>query len=79
MPVRSIPEHYSLKLILHAPDKLIRDVGNYEKVSSDFLQMARIVRNDCLCLDLHVVWGSSADAPHGARMIVSPMELEGTY
>ena len=71
--LKSIEGHYALKIILNPPDKRRRDLGNYDKALSDFLQTAGIVHNDCLCLDLHIVWGGDEDAPLGARLILEPV------
>ena len=71
--LKSIEGYYTLKIILNAPDKRLRDLGNYEKVASDLIQKIGVIQNDHLCRDLHLVWGSSSDAPLGMRVIL------GTY
>lgn len=69
--IKSIKGHYALKIILNPPDKRLRDLGNYDKGLSDFLQTHGIVENDHLCQDLHIVWGSTDGAPLGARLILT--------
>ncbi len=72
--LKHIKGPYTLKIILNAPDRRRRDIGNYEKGLSDFLQMARIIENDNLCQKQDVVWGSATDAPNGARLILTALQ-----
>lgn len=72
--IKSIRGYYTLKIILNPSDKRRRDLGNFEKATSDFLQSAGIIDDDCLCRDLHLVWGSKDDAPNGARLILTSCE-----
>ncbi len=76
--LKSIEGHYTLEIILNAPDKRPRDLGNFEKALSDFLQTAGIIKNDCLSKRLELVWGSPEDAPNGARLIICPVDNTGT-
>lgn len=69
--LKSIQGPYALKIVLNPPDGRRRDLGNYEKALSDFLQSSGIVQNDNLCQDLHIVWGDSKDAPLGTRVFLS--------
>lgn len=69
--IKSIKGPYALKIILNPPDGRRRDLGNYDKALSDFLQSSGIVQNDNLCQDLHIVWGDSTDAPLGTRLFVT--------
>lgn len=75
---KSIKGYYTLTVILNAPDKRLRDVGNYEKATSDFLEKIRVIQNDCLCCDQHLVWGDQDDAPLGMRVILDQFDGEPT-
>lgn len=68
LKVRSIPGYYFLQIILNPPDKRHRDLGNFEKVCSDFAQAAGIIENDSLCRQLVIVYGSALEAPLGVRL-----------
>lgn len=68
--IKHIDGPYCLEITLTPPDKRLRDLGNYEKVLSDFCQSAGIIDNDSLCEELHIVWNKSEDAIPGARLIL---------
>lgn len=70
--IKHIIGPYRLEITLTPPDKRRRDIGNYEKALSDFLQAAGIVEDDHWCEVLHVVWDRSADATPGARLVLVP-------
>lgn len=72
---KSIKGYYTLEIIINAPDGRRRDLGNYEKVVSDFLESSHIIDNDCLCQDLHLAWGAKEDAPLGVRVVIDAAEL----
>lgn len=59
--------HYELELTAAPPDKRKRDLGNLEKVVSDFAQKMGIVRDDCFCRKITLEYGSKDDAPSGVR------------
>lgn len=65
--------YYSLQIIINPPDNRRRDLGNLEKVCSDFAQAAGIIEDDSLCRRLVIEYGSKEDAPLGARLIFQPM------
>ncbi len=75
--LKSIKGHYTLKIILNAPDNRQRDLDNLIKAPSDFLQSAGIIENDHLCRKLELVWCEDKDATYGARLIVSPWLTKG--
>ena len=66
-PIKGV---YSLHIIFHPPDKRRRDIGNLEKVCSDFIQSVGLIEDDHYCRELHLVYGSSNDAPYGARLTI---------
>jgi crossover junction endodeoxyribonuclease RusA len=63
---------YSLSICLQRPDKRQRDLGNYEKVVSDFLVMHGIVKDDSLCQRLIMTWGEGL--PASCVVLVQPFE-----
>lgn len=63
---------YSLSICLERPDKRQRDLGNYEKVVSDFLVLHGIVKDDSFCQRLTMTWGEGLPAP--CIVIVQPFE-----
>ena len=54
---------YHLSICLEAPDKRIRDLGNYEKTVSDFLVMHGIVADDSCSRRIVLAWGEGLPAP----------------
>lgn len=54
---------YSLMILLEAPDKRRRDLGNYEKAVSDFLVSQRIVKDDCYSKRIVLEWGYNLPSP----------------
>lgn len=74
--VKSIKGHYTLEIILNPPDKRLRDLGNAEKATSDFLQSSGIIENDHLCQKLSIAWSTNEGTPNGmARLIISSIDL----
>lgn len=63
---------YSLSICLERPDRRQRDLGNYEKVVSDFLVLHGIVKDDSFCQRLTMTWGEGLPAP--CVVIVQPSE-----
>lgn len=53
---RKITGEYKILIDFFPPDKRRRDMGNLEKVVSDFCQAAGIIEDDSLCRDIHLVW-----------------------
>lgn len=67
--IQNIHGEYHLEIFLSPPDKRQRDLGNMEKILSDFAQKAGVIDNDHLCRKLTIQYGSKEEAPLGARMI----------
>lgn len=63
---------YTLHAIFNAPDKRPRDLGNLEKVCSDFAQSMGIIKNDSLCMKMVLEYGNKQEAPLGARLVFEP-------
>jgi Holliday junction resolvase RusA-like endonuclease len=53
---RTITGPYHLTILATAPDNRRRDLANLEKATSDFLQHAGAVKDDCNCRVLHMAW-----------------------
>ena len=58
---KTIKGSYTLRIVPNRPDKRRRDLGNLEKVVSDFLQSAGIVEDDCLAERILLEWGPAGD------------------
>ena len=70
--VKSIKGRYTLEIILSPPDKRLRDLGNYDKGLSDFLQTHGIIENDYLCRKLSLAWDDERPTiPSRARLILT--------
>src|SRR5436190_1614319 len=63
---------YSIQICFKRPDKRIRDLGNYEKVVSDFLVMHGVVKDDSYCERMTLAW--DAGLKTGCVVIVQPSE-----
>ena len=73
LPVKKIAGCYSLEIVLAEPDNRLRDLGNYEKVLSDFIQSVGLIENDRLCRRLVMEYGDSDDAPLGCRLTIQSL------
>lgn len=73
-----IKGHYSLSILLNPPDNRNRDLGNLEKILSDFAQSAGIIENDHLCRRLVIEYGSRIEAPLGARLTFTKVIVPST-
>lgn len=71
LPVRSIKGPYHLLIMVMRPDKKRRDLGNLEKVVSDFLQDMGIIEDDCLAESITMEW--RANLPSPTVVVVSKM------
>lgn len=60
-----------MDITLCRPDKRRRDLGNYEKVISDFLHLVGIIDDDNLSEKITLQWGTAEVAPLGARVTVT--------
>lgn len=54
---------YQIAICLEAPDRRARDIGNLEKVLSDFLVMHGVIQDDSKCKKLLMTWGKDLPAP----------------
>ncbi len=70
---KSLPGFYKLDAVFYPPDKRERDLGNLEKACSDFAQTVGVIANDCKAREIHLIWGSSTEAPLGARLKFTSM------
>ncbi len=52
----------------YRPDQRIRDIDNYQKGLFDALKTARVYRDDCQIVDMHVKW-----------LGFDPMEIGSTH
>lgn len=68
---RQITGPYRLTIIATAPDKRRRDLANLEKATSDFLQHAGAVSDDCNCHELHMAWKEGHGA--GVTCTIEPL------
>ena len=53
---KGIKGFYTLEVRAVKPDKRRRDLGNLEKAISDLLQEVKVIEDDCLCQDIHLMW-----------------------
>ena len=53
---KGIKGEYILEIRAVKPDKRRRDLGNLEKAISDLLQEVKVIEDDCLCQDIHILW-----------------------
>ena len=65
---RAITGAYGAILIAVKPDKRRRDLDNLTKVCKDFAVQHGLVEDDSLCDKLYVRWGTSKEAPLGAKL-----------
>lgn len=72
--IKSIQGHYTLHLELNPPDKRKRDIGNFEKAVSDWLQSMGIVENDNLCQHQEFVWCEDPSATYGCRVTIKSFD-----
>lgn len=69
--IKHIDGHYFLDITLIPPDRRLRDLGNYEKVLSDFCQNSGIIKNDHLCEKLSIEWDRFEGTAPGAFLILT--------
>lgn len=68
--------YYAVTITLCPPDNRHRDLGNFEKVCSDFAQAAGIIENDRFCRRLVIEYGSKVEAPLGARLVFQSVAMK---
>ncbi len=61
---------YTLYIGYRAPDRRIRDLGNYEKCVSDFLVAQGVIKDDNLSQRIVLEWDSTIES--GCVVIVRP-------
>lgn len=54
--LRPTPGTYHLEIKLRAPDRRVRDVGNYEKAISDLIVSHALVADDSLAMSVTTEW-----------------------
>lgn len=57
---------YKLLIEVQRPDKRRRDIDNFIKATSDLLEHAKLIENDCFCEEVTARWAGS-----GSNMIVT--------
>lgn len=72
LTVWSVSSAYTIEILARPPDARQRDLGNLEKVVSDFLQYAGIIANDCLAEEIHMKWDRSDNPSTGVTVTVTP-------
>jgi crossover junction endodeoxyribonuclease RusA len=72
LPVKRIKGRYTLEVLVYPPDKRQRDVGNLEKVVSDFLQMIEVIENDYLSKWVKFEWADPPYTNDGIELTVRP-------
>ncbi len=72
LSVKSVHGRYSITVYAHPPDKRHRDLGNLEKVISDFLQTVAVVDDDSLACRIVLEWDTEEVPSGSVRVIVSP-------
>lgn len=63
------------------PNRIRRDIGNFEKALSDFLESAGVYENDCQIDDMRLIRGEFGDGVHVTIREIAPAErdlFEGT-
>lgn len=72
LSVKSIKGRYSIAISANPPDKRHRDLGNLEKVVSDFLQMIAVIEDDSLAQEICLRWDTE-DTPMGrVHVVINP-------
>lgn len=69
LKTKKIYGFYRLSVVVSPPDKRRRDLSNLIKVLEDFCQTVGIIEDDSLCRELHMVYSSILNTPHGACLI----------
>lgn len=67
--VKSISGRYSITIYANPPDKRHRDLGNLEKVISDFLQTVAVIEDDSLASRICLEW-DTIDTPVNSVMVI---------
>lgn len=75
LPIRAIHGPYTIQILAVRPDKRKRDLGNLEKVVSDFLEWMLIIEGDHLAEALSVRWVPDGD-PKTVRVLLYGEEEE---
>ena len=73
LPLESILEQISVRLILYPPDSRRRDLDNYFKATLDALTHSRVWRDDSQIKSLAASWGERCKGG-GFRLIITPFE-----
>lgn len=70
LSVKSVKGWYSITILAHPPDKRQRDLGNLEKVVSDFLQTVGVIENDSLAGRIELEWDTVTVPINSIRVTV---------
>lgn len=73
LPLESILEQISVRLILYPPDSRRRDLDNYFKATLDALTHSRVWRDDSQIKQLSATWGERCRGG-GFRLIITPFD-----
>jgi len=72
LSVKSVHGRYSITVYANPPDKRRRDLGNLEKVISDFLQTVAVVDDDSMACRILLEWDEVETASGSVRVFISP-------
>lgn len=72
--VPSVLGKYKLMIRVARPDKRRRDIDNYIKAVSDFLQSAKIIQDDSLCEAVYCKWVEG-----GPEMLINVYPVRGHH
>jgi len=68
LSVKHISGRYKITILANPPDKRRRDLGNLEKVVSDFLQTIAVIEDDSMASRIELEWDTEA-APSGSVLV----------
>lgn len=77
LSVKSISGRYRITILANPPDKRHRDLGNLEKVVSDFLQTIAVIEDDSMAEDIHQRWDRRSVIPTGSVRVTVYPYIEG--
>ena len=72
-PFKTVEGLFDIELKFSRPDRRKRDLDNYHKVVTDFLQQAQIIKNDCNMRKTTSMWVADEEAPMGVVVLLTPV------
>jgi len=76
LSVKNISGRYKITILANPPDKRHRDLGNLEKVVSDFLQTIAVIEDDSMASRIELEWDTEA-TPIGSVLVTVTNYIEG--